>query len=208
MKAERSVERSIDSLQRIYAVVVGLAINEAIKRFFLAKNNEFELPTANWPEFIALMVTIVPFLHGMNRHLDRTLAESRKPGKRWLLGFLLVDFGFFIAESCFFVSMAATVSKNIYFFQLLLWLLLADAFWAFLTFPVTKSFSWRWMIINVAACGCIAFLIFGDNRIIIYWKPWILCGVAVLRTLLDYWFVWGFYFPPDDAPADVPPATR
>jgi hypothetical protein len=206
LKAERSIERSIDSLQRIYAVVVGLAMNEAIKRFFLANNNQFEMPTANWPEFIAFMVTIVPFLHGMNRHLDRTLAESKKPGKRWLLGFLLVDFGFFIAESCFFVSMAATVSKNAYFFNILLWLLLADAFWAFFTFPVTKSFSWRWMIINVVACGGIAYLLFWDVRLKADWKPLILSGVAVLRTILDYWFVWGFYFPPDDAPVAAEPA--
>src|SRR5262245_45395106 len=133
MKAERSVERSIDSLQRIYAVVVGLAISEGIKRFFLSNNGQFEWPTKNWPVFIAFMVTIVPFLHGMNRHLDRTLAESKKPGKRWLLVFLLVDFAFFIAESCLFVSMAATILKTGDFYDILFWLLLADAMWALLT---------------------------------------------------------------------------
>jgi hypothetical protein len=204
MKAERSVERSIDSLQRIYAVVVGLAINEGIKRFFLANNNQFELPITNWPQFIAFMITIIPFLHGMNRHLDRTLVEAKKAGNRWKLIFLLIDFGFFIFESCFFVSLAATVTRSDEFFQLLLWLLSADAIWAFLTFPVTKSFSWRWMFINAITCGCI-YSILWEQRIAVDWKPIILCGVAVLRTVMDYRFVWDFYFPPDD-PA-TPPAV-
>jgi hypothetical protein len=200
MKAERSVERSIDSLQRIYAVVVGLAINEGIKRFFLANNNQFELPITNWPQFIAFMVTIIPFLHGMNRHLDRTLVEAKKPGKRWKLTFLLIDFGFFIGESCFFVSLAATVTKHEEFFYLLLWLLLADAIWAFVTLPITHAFSGRWMLINAITCAGIAYVLFWDNQIRQSWKPLLLCGIAILRTILDYRLVWSFYFPPDDSP--------
>ena len=35
MTSEKAVERSIDRLQRIYAVIVALAMNEAIKRLFL-----------------------------------------------------------------------------------------------------------------------------------------------------------------------------
>ncbi len=35
MTSEKTVERSIDSLQRIYAVIIALAFNEAIKRTFL-----------------------------------------------------------------------------------------------------------------------------------------------------------------------------
>jgi hypothetical protein len=198
MKAERSIERSIDSLQRIYAVVVGLAINEGIKRFFLANNNQFEFPTANWPQFIAFMITIIPFLHGMNRHLDRTLAEARKTGKRSLLIILLIDFMFFIGESCFFVSLAATVTKSDEFFRLLLYLLVADVGWVCFTFPVSKSFSWRWLSINIITSCCIGFLLFGQHRIPPGWKPSILCGVAFLRSILDYLFVWDFYFPPDD----------
>jgi hypothetical protein len=77
MKPERAVERSIDTLQRIYAVVAGLAINESLKRVFLedGKGN-FQFHSANLPEFLAFIVTIVPFVHGMNRHLDKTLSVS------------------------------------------------------------------------------------------------------------------------------------
>ena len=199
MKAERSVERSIDSLQRIYAVVVGLAINEALKRFFLA-NGSYQFPVANWPQFIAFMVTIIPFLHGMNRHLDRTLAEAKKPGQRWKLKFLLIDFGFFIGESCFFVSLAATVTKPDEFFRLLMWLLLADAIWSLVTLPITHDFSYRWMIINALTCAGIAYMLFWDNQIRQDWKPLFLCGIAIMRTILDYRFVWSFYFPSDDPP--------
>jgi len=35
MTSEKAIERSIDTLQRIYAVIAALAINEALKRTFL-----------------------------------------------------------------------------------------------------------------------------------------------------------------------------
>jgi hypothetical protein len=37
MTSEKSVERSIDTLQRIYAVIAALAINEGLKRVFLGQ---------------------------------------------------------------------------------------------------------------------------------------------------------------------------
>jgi hypothetical protein len=146
------------------------------------------------------MLTIIPFLHGMNRHLDRTLAEAKKTGKRWKLIFLLIDFVFFICESCFFVSLAATVTKADDFFRLLFWLLLADAVWSLATLSITHNFSISWMLINLLACAGIAYVLWGDHQIRQDWKPLSLCGIAILRTILDYLFVWSFYFPSDDPP--------
>jgi hypothetical protein len=77
MTPERAAERSVDTLQRIYAVVAGLAINEGFKRVFLGKDGEMHLHHDSLPQLIAFVITAVPFVHGMNRHLDDTSPPAR-----------------------------------------------------------------------------------------------------------------------------------
>lgn len=201
MKAERSIERSIDSLQRIYAVIVALAINESMKRFFLKGGQDFVLPSTHWPEFIAFMFTSVPFLHGMNRHLDRTLSEVQITGRRWLLVYLLIDFGFFLAEGCLFFSLASTVNTGLPFFENLLYLLLIDVIWAIVTLPVSRTISRKWIAINLAVSAFIITVVFDLTPFALTNKTQLLAAVAILRTIMDYWFGWNFYFPPEDDPS-------
>jgi hypothetical protein len=93
MTNQQAVQRSIDTLQRIYAVVAGLAINEALKRVFLQDGKgDFAFHTVNLPELVAFILTVVPFVHGMNRHLDKTLTASLEQNNPKLLAYLLIDF--------------------------------------------------------------------------------------------------------------------
>ena len=62
MTSEKSVERSIDTLQRIYAVIAALAINEGLKRVFLGQDSKLAFHADHVPEFIAFVFTAVPFV--------------------------------------------------------------------------------------------------------------------------------------------------
>jgi hypothetical protein len=194
MKPERAVERSIDTLQRIYAVVAGLAINEALKRVFLQDGKgEYQFHVENLPEFIAFIVTVVPFVHGMNRHLDRTLAASaNRPG---LLTFLLVDLLVFIIESTLLFVLAVTVTHPDQFFTWLIALLAVDAIWGLITWPITKTVVLQWLVLNTAIgamLGAALCWLPADLGIV---REWIMAALAVLRTILDYSTAWTFYFP-------------
>jgi hypothetical protein len=198
MTSEKAVERSIDSLQRIYAVIVALSIGEAVRRMFLkAGSADVEFHTEHLPEFIAFLITSVPFLHGMNRHMDKTLSESRKKNDRRLLFFLVVDFWVFLAESCLLFLMAEKVTAGVDFFQVLLWLLVLDIVWTVSTYPITRSILVSWLAVNISTaalvCVVLYLLHFGDLV-----KSWVLAVAAVLRTVLDYWFAWSFYFPEEE----------
>jgi hypothetical protein len=198
MTSEKAVERSIDSLQRIYAVIVGLAMTEAIRRSFLnLASNEIEIHYEHLPEFIAFIFTAVPFVHGMNRHMDKVLNTSLEEKKQWLLFFLLVDFLFFLIESCVLVLIAIslTSTSKLQFFQILMTLFVIDIVWALLTWRITKTVVFKWLGVNIVTVALYMIVIYWFAYIPAEQKPWVLMGIAVLRTLLDYYLARAFYFP-------------
>jgi len=72
-EAERIKERSVDSLQQIYAVVIALAIAQAVLSLLKDPFSGTSIVSGQiligLPAFVAFLVTLVPFWHGMNRHL-------------------------------------------------------------------------------------------------------------------------------------------
>jgi len=102
-EAERIKERSVDSLQQIYAVVIALAIAQAIQSLLKDPVSGAVLARiqilVGLPAFVAFLVTLVPFWHGMNRHLDRCYLEKKSAVVQGALvaiviAILIVDFPF------------------------------------------------------------------------------------------------------------------
>lgn len=195
MTSEKTIERSIDTLQRVYAIIIALAVNEGIKRTFLKGGaGELELTKAHIPEFIAFIFTSVPFVHGMNRHLDNTLTLIRKKEKRKWFGVLIMDFSVFMFESCLIFLLAASVISGIFFFKLLMVLLLVDLVWTIVIWSVTKTVVWQWALVNgvTVVLGCLLiYFRWLEPPVINY----VLMAIAILRTIGDYLLSWDFYFP-------------
>jgi hypothetical protein len=197
------VERSVDSISTIYAIVIALALSQSIQTFITKDATggaelSIEKLLTGTPAFVAFLFTLVPFWHGMNRHLDRCYLEK---SSAVVQGALLFDFSvFFIESSLLFIAGWSLRSGLISFYCLGL-VLLVDMIWGYIShqihFPGKKSHVRRWAAINIGA-GFTAFLIvtFPWNQ-----KPWGLMAVAILRTVVDYWLCWDFYFPTADAEA-------
>lgn len=195
-EAERIKERSVDSLQQIYAVVIALAIAQAIQsllkdplRGTLLDRSQI---LAGLPAFVALLFTLVPFWHGMNRHLDRCYLEKKSAVAQ---GAVLLDFAAFCLEASLLFAAGWSLRSGIYSFIALGGLLLVDMLWGFIShqihFPGQKSHVRRWSAINLVAI-VIAILIvdypFQHQSIV-------LMVVAIVRSIVDYWLCWDFYFP-------------
>jgi hypothetical protein len=78
---EKVVERSVDNVQKIYAVIIALAISQAIQNLLKSPGSttvdlSLKQVSAGLPAFIAFLATLVPFWQGMNRHLDRCYLEK------------------------------------------------------------------------------------------------------------------------------------
>lgn len=200
MNAElaRSTQRSVDSVANIYAIVIGLALTQAIETL-IAKGIgtgiglDYRNIVEGVPAFISLLVTLVPFWHGMNRHLDRcyiTKATASVAHQAILFDF----FVFFIEAILLFVSGWALRTGLISFYCLGA-LLAVDVVWGFISHQIHfrghKSHVTRWASINVVAIF-VGYLV---GALPFEGKPWALMVVALRRTIADYSLCSNFYFP-------------
>jgi hypothetical protein len=197
-------ERSVDWLQRLYAVVVGLALTEGLKNAVMAANTDlpkgsiFEkiFRVETWP-IVALIFTLVPFFHGANRHLDDTYVFGTGEEKNFAL---VIDFLFFFVQGAVLYWMALVIQFPRYFFQVYCVLLFIDIFWAVGVYFYTQA-GWQtvstWVRINLI-CVLVALILLATPLLGGNSKIHALGIAAVLRTVFDYSYQWRMYYPPRD----------
>jgi hypothetical protein len=211
MQRHEIVKRSVDSLERIYSVVVALAVTIAIQKLLFDSHGNlypWHDPATNryilldaivtrLPVLLAFVFSIVPFYHGMNRHLDRIYVERAVPVKKE--GYLVADFLVFFVEACLLVAFASLVAERGYAFVVLMILLTLDAAWAFGThgihYGAIEPSTIRWGWINAVAVAMLLIIYFSNLFSPGTARNWALCGVATLRSVVDYLLCWRFYFP-------------
>lgn len=195
-EAERTNERSVDSLQNMYAVVIALAIAQAIQSLLKdpvrATLLDLKDILVGLPAFVALLWTLVPFWHGMNRHLDRCYLEKKSPVAR---GGLLLDFATFFIEASILFAAAWSLRSGIYSFIALGSLLVVDMVWGFIShtihFSGKKSHVRKWSVVNLYAIFLAILVVAFPFQS----KTIVLMVIAIMRTIVDYMLCWDFYFP-------------
>jgi hypothetical protein len=190
--------RTVDSLANIYAVVIGLALTQAVVTLMGGVGGtEPDFNRARMmqglPAFVALLFTLVPFWHGMNRHLDRCYISKTSPVIHWPV---LLDFGAFFVEAILLFAAAWSLRKGLVTYYCLGLLLAVDMIWGIIShrihFRGGKSHVLDWSKINVvAAVVAIPMIIWFPSAS----KAWGLMIVAVGRTIVDYVRGKEFYFP-------------
>lgn len=197
-----AAESSVRNLGALYSVVVGVALAFAMERVVDPSSVGSPFQWDLLPLFFALLVTLIPFYHGALRHLDVTYVEQR--GAEVRAGALLADFLLLFLEGSLFVGLAALLERPEVFAWTFVALLTLDTIWgftahlAFSRHPKLKEEA-RWAIINaVTVVVLVLFLILlgayppGSQP----HAPGLafgLLGIAVLRTVVDYFVSWEFY---------------
>jgi hypothetical protein len=215
--------RSVDNLQRLYTVVISLAITESLRNLLSDVVSKQPPGYERWLMFISLLVTVVPFYHGANRYLDATYVtlERRAHDEALMIDFLIL----FVEGLCFFAIAALAPLGPVLFYTGLAFLFVLDAAWVGITNLTalrpqdrfTDYFKWAFANVIAAAALLISVwtkVFYGTS----FWRTELagniaLAVVAVSRTFYDYWKVWRFYYPkgvevggviPAPAPAPVP----
>jgi hypothetical protein len=200
----KRIERSVDSLQKIYAVVIALAIGQAIETLLLDRKTDVLASAsdvlARTPIFFSFVLILVPFYHGMNRHLDACYIE-RPQGQR-VEGALLFDFLVFFIESALLFAVANSVSPTIEGFIFLGLLLGVDVVWALVShwihYTGISPSILRWSTINGVVVALGLFIGLNSNYSDMA-KGWLFLVLAASRSLADYLSCWEFYFPKDQS---------
>jgi hypothetical protein len=200
-----ALKLSVQSLQRIYAFIIALAFGNSLTKLFVNPGTQTPDLTKLFTEggvlFACFVATVIPFFHGMNRHLDdiyalrRMSKANRGPHLPPRNGAIMVDLIVFVLEAGLLYLLAAAVLDRHAFFILLPTLLAMDIFWAMITWLITGSPALKWAAVNILAL--IAVLVSkGLNQLTSESLLMLLTGIVILRSVADYWFNWDFYFPP------------
>ncbi len=194
---EEARKRSVDNLQRLYAVVMGLALTEMLRAFA-------EDPGARLGVLLGFVATLVPFFHGMHRHLDDTYVLGWNDAPNLTL---MVDLGYMLTHSVGFVVLSQVATKPLQFYPGIALILAVDAVWVVYTYFKTdrtaigelvygrKTDHLWWLRMNVVAAAILVALT---------WQPVVpLVGehftlatvILVARGIADYALAWKLYFP-------------
>ena len=195
-------DRTVDSLQRVYAIVIALALTIAVKLLIesvgiiphegVSKPNSNSLPTILL--FVAFLSTLIVFYHGMNRHLDDTFVIGTKVDPRRLP--LLVDIVVFLLEGGLLVVMASTINNPKVFLVAWSILLCVDIVWGlFVYFSLKRKAPIKWVFNNLL------FLIFAWFfwRVVFPQNAILIAVIEILRSGIDYKLNWNFYFPRENS---------
>lgn len=204
---EKARERSVSNLQRLYVIVVSLAVTQHLRHLI---DLVIQVGFVNFDKyysdlfiFISFILIVVPFFHGANRYLDATYVTGERFGKAHGL---LVDFVALFCQGMILYIMAIVASNREVFYTTLAVLLFLDTIWVVLTRITVEVESqqqphyWRWARINGLVGTAILLAAWSD---LTYWKQWpvelirniLLLGLVVARTIYDYVLVWDFYYP-------------
>lgn len=176
-------ERSVDNLQRLYTVVVSLAIIESIKKLATAiEHNGLLTPYTNQFIFVSFIAIVIPFYHGANRYLDATYVT----GERRLRSHgLLVDFIALFIEGLLLFTLAMVSDRQNLFYSFLMVLFIFDTIWIGFTKIVEDHVNThtsqhiKWAIINISVAGVLFFIVGQTCSISLQY----LCGISPCQQL-------------------------
>ena len=199
MSAKSAVERSVSSLQAIYAIIIALAMGQAINTLIkLPNTTQHRLSIdiiPHLPAFAAFVALLVPFYHGMNRHLEICYIEK---SSKVVKAALPIDFVVFFLESALLFAFAVSLDAGLEAFVILGILLIFDCVWAITSHLIhyrglDSSIGW-WAALNVVTV-LVGFLIYKNQMYTDDTKLVVLMFLSFARTGVDYWICRGIYFP-------------
>lgn len=196
---------SIRALQTLYAVLVGVALTNAVTVIIDPAKVPVPVKIDALYLGLAFLITVIPFFHGAVRHLDRIYSESGPRSTRWYL--FAGDFLGLFGEGCVLVAMAALLTRPRPFTSALLILLMADAIWSGAVWAVMRDKphserSWAW--INAfagVALGVLLLLTYTMNLPVLGHgrRLWVfVLPLCIFRSAVDYRVCWPDYYPAPD----------
>lgn len=206
MIAEVSAEviSSVQSLSRIFTIVLALSIGEAFKQF-VSDRNETSGTIFWWrlPLLIAFIALVIPFSHGMTRYFDHVYLVS--PPENYSFHALIDTIVFTVESVMFFVlsrSLLVTLWREFFIrFAILLGL---DTLWGYFVGVSQEVSTMEWVKVNRVFLCLIAVIIgahfaqkkFGGKWVIPdKWGAIAVALFVVARTISDYAYGFDFYFP-------------
>ncbi len=184
-----------------FAIVLALALGEAFKQAVAEHRpgtaTGGDIQWDRLPALFTFLFLILPFYQGMNRFLLLNYGGEPASKHHYSATGLILDGAAFMIESAVFFAMSRNLANSRwrYLYGIVLFLLLIDSCWGLTVLARTHSPTvLGWVSLNFVFAVVLAPLIwqgpkFSDGVVAI------IGTVAMLvRTIIDYWISWNFYF--------------
>lgn len=202
---------SVDNLERLYTIVLGLALVRAVEVLLIGPGGGFAVQWRSLPMFVAFVATLIPFYHGANRYLF-TVYVFLDYGEVPRRVTALIDFIFFFVQAMIFFAMALVIDDAATFYVLLTVQLLWDCLWMAVVQRLGSAIFatiFPWLRLNLVVSALLVAVLatrdFGNAWAGPLWLPselndrtlwWgVATVIALVRTVLDYRGSWEFYWP-------------
>jgi hypothetical protein len=198
---------TVETLQKFYSVIVALALTGGLINLISSWGKAETI--SSYVSLIAIasafLVTIVPFFHGMERHLYTTHILNPELGAGGKPTPLLVDIFTFIIEGSVLFMMGSNLNDPKIFLRLWSALLVIDIVWSLVVWRIQRGPRPLWALNNLIWL-CIAWLVW----VLLQWSlarsgyssssglALFACVFALIeigRSCTDYLFYWSLYFP-------------
>ena len=208
----KACERSVNSLQHIYSIVVGVSVTVILGNLVTLVQTvgvqNFASYRSELLMFISYIHLVIPFFHGGNRYLDATYVTREREAKTYCL---LLDFAATLFQGLILFVMAVVASSIYAFYSVVVLLLIWSVGFVGLTFVTTtreyraRPHHRRWAVVNLLAIMAILVTLWSDpllgfSLVSGVAQEIVLAGIVFVRTVLDYLLVWSFYYPAMDTP--------
>lgn len=202
------IEESIKTLQQFYATIVAVALASGVSKLVdsIEKAKDTQQVLIIVSISVAFISTIVPFYHGMNRHLYETHIRKSNTGAGGHPIPLLVDIFGFIFESGLLFAMGRSLDNPQLFLILWMALLILDIIWSLIVWKTQKSKKPLWAWNNFIWLSAALVVWVGIPRLLgsaqgfrdfygASGKVYLIAAIEVCRSYFDYKQNWSYYFP-------------
>jgi hypothetical protein len=193
---------SVETLEKLFTIVLALAIGEAFKQAVRDKPLQEKQHRIIWDRTLALasfVFLVVPFYHGMARLFFDTYKAGKMPSP--YAPHLIVDTAAFLVEAFLFFVLSRSLESDDwrFFYKTVCYLCGVDLLWAVIVLVLRRNTTiqpWIWIDAGTVISP-VSVLGFAKSR---KWEARtgaIVClGIIVVRTVIDYRLDFPFYFPP------------
>jgi hypothetical protein len=203
----QAIQSTITSLKEIVTIVTGLTITNSIVRLF-TRDDLFSLSNVDFQSlllFIVLLGNVIRFYHGNIRHLDTTYTLELGKGNAGDLtkgggSKTAIDFFVILLQSIAFAIISFLIHDPYEYFAFFAGLLVIDVIWflgAYQYSPDRKAFDHqkKWSLNNIISVFALLIVITTGSAFLGVMYAYVLLGILVINTAIDYTISWDFYFP-------------
>jgi|SRR5580704_162498 hypothetical protein len=181
-----------------FSLLFGLALAEAFKQFVRDKPQSTE-SVIDWHRLLSLLAfifLIFPFYQGTIRFFDVEFGDPAKLPQPFSFAIMIDSFAFICEAALFFVmSRALAPERWITFYGAIVALLWVDSVWGLIAAKLHAGGIESWIYLNLIFGAIVAVMLALQARLKGYWPVGLGAAAILIRTILDYYFNWSFYFP-------------